>query len=90
MEGSPGGLGVAEAPGWTLGVVDFSGEALGRLNMCHHPDVIKFRPLQMPPASSLSRVCGREVGEAKILRWIINVLKLIMMLASREVCDKSL
>jgi len=26
---APGWSGVAEVPGWTLGVVDFSGEALG-------------------------------------------------------------
>jgi len=45
MEGSSGRrnvtsrrLDVAEAPGWTLGVVDTTGEALGSLDTCHHPD----------------------------------------------------
>ena len=33
-----GKLDVAEAPGWTLGVVDFSGKVLGRWDACHHPD----------------------------------------------------
>ena len=32
------GTGVTEAPGWTLGVVDFLVYALGSLNTCHHPD----------------------------------------------------
>jgi len=31
-------LDAAEASGWTLGVVNFSGEELGSLNTCHHPD----------------------------------------------------
>jgi len=35
---APGRSGVAESPGWTLGVVDFSREALGSLDMCHHLD----------------------------------------------------
>jgi len=44
----------------------------------------------MSPAFPLVRVCGREVGEAKILERIINVLKLIMTLAGRGICDESL
>ena len=33
-----GRLFVAEAPWWTLRVVDVSGEALGNLDACHHLD----------------------------------------------------
>ena len=29
---------VAEAPGWTLGVVDISKKVLGSWDTCHHPD----------------------------------------------------
>ena len=33
-----GRLNVVEVPEWTLRVVDFSREAIGNLDMCHHPD----------------------------------------------------
>ena len=35
---TPGGPGVTEASGWTPGVVNFSGKALGSLDTCYHPD----------------------------------------------------
>ena len=44
----------------------------------------------MPLASSLVGVCRREVEEVKMLRWINNILELIMTLADRGMCDKSL
>ena len=31
-------LDVTKASGWTLGVVNFSGEVLGSWDICHHPD----------------------------------------------------
>ena len=33
-----GKLDVAEAPGWTLGVVDFLGKVLGSKDTCYHFD----------------------------------------------------
>ena len=44
----------------------------------------------MSPASPLAGVCGKKVEEMKILKCIINALKLIMTLAGVGVCDKSL
>jgi len=44
----------------------------------------------MSLASPLAEICERKVREAKILGWIINALKLIMMLAARGVYDESL
>ena len=35
----PRGPGAAEVPGWTLRVMDLSGEALGSLDTCHYRDV---------------------------------------------------
>ena len=64
-----------------MGVLDFSGEALGSLYRCHHPDAGQILTTTDAPAISLAGVCGREVGKVKIVRWVINVLKLIMTLA---------
>ena len=79
-----------EAPGWTLRVVDLSGEALGSLDTCHHPEANQILTTTDASASPLARVCEREVGKAKIFRWIINASELIMTFTGREVCDESL
>jgi len=73
MEGSLGRrmtlrrLNVAEARGWILGVVDFSVEALGSWNTCHHPDEGRILTTTDAPTFSLIEVYEREVGDAKIL-----------------------
>ena len=36
--GTSGMAGYGGASGWTLGIVNFSGEALCSLDTCHHPD----------------------------------------------------
>ena len=40
------------------------------------------------PTFLLVGVCERKVGEGKILRWIMNALKLIVMLVVKE-CNES-
>ena len=64
---APGCPRVAEALGWTLRVVDLSGEKLGSLDTYHHPDASQILTTTYAPTFSLTRVCGREVWEAKIL-----------------------
>jgi len=70
-----------------LEVADFSGEALGSLDTCHHSDADQILTTTDAPTFPLVRVRGREVGGVKIHGWIINALKLIMMLARRGVRD---
>jgi len=72
-------LDMAEAPGWTLGIVNFSREVLGSWTCIIILIRVKFWPLQMPSASPLVGVCGREVEEEKILG--VDALKLIMRFA---------
>jgi len=45
-----------EAPRSTLGVVDFSGEALGRLDPCDHPDIDKILTLQGAKKSNTDQI----------------------------------
>ena len=71
-----------------MGVEDFSGQALGSLDTCHHPDAGQILTTIDAPHFPLVGVCKREVGEVKILRWIMNASKLILTLVVEE-CDES-
>ena len=70
MEGSSrwrltsGKLDVVEAPGWTLGVMDFSEKVLVRWDTCQHHDEGQILNTTDALIFSLIEVCGREVGEA--------------------------
>ena len=67
-----------------------SGEVLGNLDTCHYPDEGQILTTTDAPASPLVGACEREIEEPKILRWIMNALKFILMLASRGPCSESL
>ena len=56
---------MAESPGWTLGVVDFSEEAYGSLDTCHHPDAGQNLTTIDAPALPLVGIYGREVGKQR-------------------------
>jgi len=56
---------VIDASGWTLRVVDVSGEPLDSLDICHHPGGSQILTTTNAPASPLAGAYGREVRGAK-------------------------
>ena len=92
MEGSLGRrmtlrrLNVAEARGWILGVVDFSVEALGSWNTCHHPDEGRILTTTDAPHFLTCRSLRKGSRRCEDTRTE-NDLKLIMTLVRRISLD---
>ena len=59
---APGRSGVAEAQGWTLGVMNFSEEALSSLDTCHHLNAGQI--LTTTDASPLSHLLESAEGKS--------------------------